>query len=43
MEDWKEIARVANIKKDLRKKFPLLGRKGKVKGRGKWEEGILVV
>ena len=43
MEDWKETERLAKIKKSLRGKFPLLGKKCRVKGRGKWEEGVIVL
>ena len=43
MEDWNEVERISKIKKSLRDKFPLLGKKCRVKGRNKWEEGVIVL
>jgi hypothetical protein len=43
MTDWKEEARIAQLRKSVRAKFPLIGRKARCKGRSKWEEGKIVV
>jgi hypothetical protein len=43
MKDWKELAEEAKFKKTLKQKLSLLDTKVKVKGRGKWEEGTLVI
>lgn len=40
---WKSQEKEGKMRKSLRLKLSLLGRKVKVKGRGKWEEGTIVV
>jgi len=43
MEQWQIEMNKAKEKKELQKKYPLLGRKVRRKGRSKWEEGIIVL
>lgn len=43
MENWKIKEREGRLKKSLKSKLPLLGKKVRVKGRRKWEEGIITI
>lgn len=43
MEDWEEKTKLAKEEKILKSKFPLLGKKIRVKGRRQWEEGVVVL
>ena len=43
MEDWEEKAKLAKEEKELKSKFPLFGKKIRVKGKRQWEEGVVVL
>lgn len=42
-EYWEKKARESKEKKELQKKYPLLDKKVRRKGRSKWEEGVVVL
>lgn len=43
-QHWEKTAREAKERKELLKKYPLLGKKARRKGRGnKWEEGTIIL
>ena len=43
MEHWEILAKEAKNKKELQKKYPLLGKKVRRKGKTDWEEGVIVL
>lgn len=44
MENWWELeAKEAKKKRDIKNKLSLLGKRVRRKGRGRWEEGVIVV
>lgn len=43
MEHWQKAAEEAKKKKELQRKYPLLGRKVRRRGKGKQEEGIIIL
>jgi len=43
MEYWEKAAKEAKERKELQKKYPLLGKKVRRKGISKWEEGIVIL
>lgn len=42
-QSWEKEAKASKERKELQKKYPLLGKKVRRKNRSKWEEGIIVL